>query len=342
MPDLAPLAEALEGTEWILHAASQDLPCLREIGLAPTRLFDTELAGRLLGHPRVGLSALLEQVLGFSLAKEHSAADWSTRPLPEPWLRYAALDVELLVELRDALEAELREAGKLEWALQEFDAARDAPPATPRVDPWRRTSGMHKIRRPRQLAVVRGLWYRATRSPAVATRRPGRVLPDSAIVAAAAAAVGAEPAPLSAIPAFHGRGARRHLDDWQSAVTSALALPETELPASSLPPTARRRRAPGPTATPTRRHGWRPHAPGSRRSPSSTTCRWRTWCPPTSSAGSPGRRRPADAGHVAQTLAAGGREAVAGGSGDPWAGDRAGGHRGGPARRRRRAGGRSS
>ena len=235
VPDLAVLAAALEGTEWILHAASQDLPCLREIGLAPDRLFDTELAGRLLGHARVGLSALLEQVLGFSLAKEHSAADWSTRPLPEPWLRYAALDVELLVELRDALEAELDDAGKLDWAWQEFDAARDAAPAAPRVDPWRRTSGMHKIRRPRQLAVVRGLWYRRDE---IARRRdtsPGRVLPDSAIVAAATAAVGPEPAPLSTLSAFHGRGARRHLTDWQAAVTAALALPESELPPSSLP-----------------------------------------------------------------------------------------------------------
>jgi ribonuclease D len=235
VPDLTVLAEALDGTEWILHAASQDLPCLREIGLAPTSLFDTELAGRLLGHARVGLSGLLEEVLGFSLAKEHSAADWSTRPLPEPWLRYAALDVELLVDLRDALEAELRDAGKLDWALQEFDAARDAPPAVPRVDPWRRTSGMHKIRRPRQLAVVRALWYRRDE---IARRRdtsPGRVLPDSAIVAAATAAVGTEPPPVSTLPAFHGRGAKRHLSDWQSAVTSALALPESELPPSSLP-----------------------------------------------------------------------------------------------------------
>jgi ribonuclease D len=235
VPDLAVLAEALEGTEWILHAASQDLPCLREIGLEPARLFDTELAGRLLGHARVGLSALLEQVLGFSLAKEHSAADWSTRPLPEPWLRYAALDVELLVELRDALESELDAAGKLDWAWQEFDAARDAPPALARVDPWRRTSGMHKIRRPRQLAVVRGLWYRRDE---IARRRdtsPGRVLPDSAIVAAASAAVGTEPAPLSTLAAFHGRGARRHLADWQAAFTAALALPDSELPPSSLP-----------------------------------------------------------------------------------------------------------
>ena len=59
MSDLTPLAEALTGPEWILHAATQDLPCLRELGLAPTSLFDTELAGRLLGYPRVGLATLV-------------------------------------------------------------------------------------------------------------------------------------------------------------------------------------------------------------------------------------------------------------------------------------------
>ena len=108
--------------EWILHAASQDLPCLSELGMWPDRLFDTELAARLAGLPRVGLAAVIEQLLGFGLAKEHSAADWSTRPLPEPWLRYAALDVEVLTELREELIELLEADGKLEFAEQEFAA----------------------------------------------------------------------------------------------------------------------------------------------------------------------------------------------------------------------------
>jgi ribonuclease D len=81
LPNLIPLQETLNGVDWILHAASQDLVCLAEVGLKPTaNVFDTELAGRLLGLPRVGLGALIETQLGYSLAKEHSAADWSTRP----------------------------------------------------------------------------------------------------------------------------------------------------------------------------------------------------------------------------------------------------------------------
>src|SRR5699024_8762752 len=97
--DLSELSVALSDTEMVLHAAHQDLPCLTEINLRPSRLFDTELAGRLLGYQKVGLGAMVERLLGLRLAKEHSAVDWSQRPLPKDWLRYAALDVEILVEL---------------------------------------------------------------------------------------------------------------------------------------------------------------------------------------------------------------------------------------------------
>ncbi|MEV5079918.1 ribonuclease D [Streptomyces sp. NPDC056159] len=228
-PDLSGLGGALSGVEWVLHAATQDLPCLREIGMLPTSLFDTELAGRLAGFPRVGLGAMVEGVLGFVLEKGHSAVDWSNRPLPEPWLRYAALDVELLVDLRDALEKELDRQGKLEWALQEFDAIASAPPAEPRKDPWRRTSGMHKVRRRRQLAVVRELWQTRDR---IAQRRdvsPGKVLSDAAIVEAALAL----PANLHALAALNGFGhrtGRRQLEQWQIAVERAKDLPESALP----------------------------------------------------------------------------------------------------------------
>lgn len=228
-PDLSELGEAISGAEWVLHAATQDLPCLREIGMIPTSIFDTELAGRLAGFPRVGLGAMVEGVLGFVLEKGHSAVDWSTRPLPDPWLRYAALDVELLVDLRDALEKELDRQGKLEWAREEFDAISSAPPAPPRQDPWRRTSGMHKVRRRRQMAVVRELW---TARDKVAQRRdvsPGKVLSDGAIVEAA---LGLPPNvhALSGLTGFGHRMGRRQLEQWQAAVDRAKALPDSELP----------------------------------------------------------------------------------------------------------------
>lgn len=229
-PDLAVLDQALAGAEWVLHAASQDLPCLAELGMRPRLLFDTELAGRLAGFERVGLGTLVEQVLGYGLEKGHSAADWSTRPLPREWLTYAALDVEVLIELRDALEAQLRKQGKLGWAREEFAALVSAPPATARTEPWRRTSGIHRIRSPRALATVRQLW--ATRDGIAQARdlAPGRVLPDSAIVAAAEADPRTAEA-LLGLPVFGGRATRRHVHTWYTAVEAARRLPDRELPA---------------------------------------------------------------------------------------------------------------
>ncbi|MCU1591040.1 MAG: ribonuclease, partial [Frankiales bacterium] len=215
-PDLSGLSDVLQDDEWILHAASQDLACLAEIGMVPPRIFDTELAGRLAGFERVGLGAMVENLLGLRLEKGHSAADWSTRPLPDSWLVYAALDVEVLIELRDLIEAELETQGKLAWAHEEFEAVLHAPPAPPRTDPWRRTSGIHRLRTRRQLAGVRALWEVRD---AMARRRdtaPGRILPDAAIVSAVSAAP-ASPADRLELPVFGGRATRRHVDTWFGA-----------------------------------------------------------------------------------------------------------------------------
>jgi ribonuclease D len=234
-PDLTGLDEALASTEVVLHAASQDLPCLAELGFRPRALFDTELAGRLLGFPRVGLGVLVESVLGWTLEKGHAAADWSVRPLAAELLRYAALDVELLVELRDALAVRLAEQGKTEWAEQEFAAVLAAKPPGPRPDPWRRTSGIHRVHSRRGLAIVRELWQERDK---IARRRdlsPGRVLPDAAIVEAARTLPGSQ-ADLADLPGFQSRGARRHASAWQRAVQRVRGQAEAELPGPALPP----------------------------------------------------------------------------------------------------------
>lgn len=225
------LAEVVNPLEWILHSADQDLPCLAELGLRPARLFDTELAGRLANLPRVNLAAMVEHELGFALAKGHGAADWSTRPLPDAWLNYAALDVELLIELRESIAAKLAEQGKLEWAEQEFEHVRTAPPAAPKPDRWRRTSDIHRVRGTRQLAIVRELWLARDEVAAKIDRAPGRVLPDSAIVEAALA----EPttiAELQALKIFGGPRQKRRSGIWLDAINRARALPAAELPSA--------------------------------------------------------------------------------------------------------------
>ncbi|MEU5840518.1 ribonuclease D [Rhodococcus sp. NPDC047139] len=227
--DLAPLAAVLNELEWVLHSADQDLPGLAELGLHPARLYDTELAGRLAGFPRVGLAALVAETLGLELRKGHGAADWSTRPLPESWLNYAALDVEPLVDLREAMARELERQNKTEWAAQEFEHIRLAGPPAPKPERWRRTSKIHMIKDRRRLAIVRELW---TTRDEIAARRdiaPGRILPDSAIVAAAEA----NPTTLEqlqALPVFGGPRQRRSARAWLNAIERARALPEDRLP----------------------------------------------------------------------------------------------------------------
>jgi ribonuclease D len=241
VPGLPGLADALAGPEWVLHAASQDLPCLAELRLHPTSLFDTELAGRLLGMERVGLGTIVEQLLGRSMRKAHGAADWSRRPLPEDWLEYAALDVEVLLDLRTILADRLEHAGKLPWAQQEFEAVRLAQP-TQRSDPWRRTSGIHRVRSTRGLAIVQALWQARDRIAERVDSAPGRLLPDSSIVAAGQS-LPRDVDALLALPDFHGRGAARHQRVWSRALRAAWALPEQDLPIAGArgegPPPAR-------------------------------------------------------------------------------------------------------
>ena len=228
-PDLSPLNEAIGGAEWILHAATQDLPCLAEVGLTPRQLFDTELAGRLLGLPRVGLAAVVEHYLQLTLAKEHSAVDWSTRPLPEPWLRYAALDVEVLVDLRNLMGVDLAAQGKAEWARQEFDALLSFTGPPPKVDPWRRTSGMHRVRHRRTAALVRELWEARDLIAQDRDMSPGRVLPDAVLVELATAA----PTKAAELPDTH-RSVRRYQRQWLDAIRRAQALTEAQLPPMTL------------------------------------------------------------------------------------------------------------
>ena len=232
----------LNTDEVILHASTQDLPCLRELGINPVKLFDTELAGRIAGLPRVGLGPLLESLMGVTLAKEHSAADWSARPLPKEWLTYAALDVELLVELRDSMNSILENAKKLRWANEEFASILLAPPAPPRVDPWRRTSGMHKIKRRDQLAIIKSLWTARDGVAAKQDIAPGKLLNDSAIVELAIAAPTNKKEFEKCLRPL-GLRARwmENLQLWLDSIAAAIAMPEEQWPAmrtnaDTLPP----------------------------------------------------------------------------------------------------------
>jgi ribonuclease D len=227
--DLGDLTAEFSGVEWIIHAAHQDLPCLREVGVDPHLLFDTELGARLAGLARVGLQGVVEDVLGLRLAKEHSAADWSTRPLPESWLTYAALDVELLPRVRDEIHRILEEQNKLDIAHEEFDAQLSLSSAPARTEPWRRLSGLHQVRGPRKLALARELWETRESYAQEIDTAPGRLVPDRSLIAA----VMADPPTkrdLAGLKEFHGRASRSQLDRWWGAIERGRAT--EDLPAA--------------------------------------------------------------------------------------------------------------
>ena len=223
------LVSTVNRVPWILHAATQDLPCLREVGFHPTSVYDTELAARLLGRPKVGLAALLEQELDIVLAKEHSAVDWSQRPLPQDWLAYAALDVEFLVELHERLAVALHEAERSTWYEQERALLLSFTGPAVREEPWRRVSGIHVLREPRRLGVVRALWEARDARARELDVSPGRVLHDTVIVDVAKHLPETQRAMESLRP-VHNRNVRKDPTYWWPAVHAALELPDTALP----------------------------------------------------------------------------------------------------------------
>ena len=244
--------EMLAREEWIIHASTQDLPCIREFGFTPTKLFDTELGARLAGLPRVGLGPLTEQLLSLSLAKEHSAVDWSIRPLHPEWRNYAALDVDVLPDLRDALLAILDRQGKVELVHEEFASVLASPEPEPRKDPWRRTSGIHHVKGRRGLGVVRELWFERDRIARERDIAAGRLFPDFAIsdLAIATRTLSADEFQRGSREIFHSSSHfQRHyrkygkelVGQWSAAIVRGLSLAEDELPAmrassDSLPP----------------------------------------------------------------------------------------------------------
>lgn len=234
-PDLKPLNRAIGKAEWILHDATQDLPCLSELGMRPQLLFDTELSAKLLNFEGFGLAAVMEQVLGITLAKEHSAADWSTRPLPSDWQTYAALDVDYLIDLRNELWLRLQDEDKDDWAEQEFDFLLDFQPPAPKPDPWRHVPGSGKVHAPRNLAALRELWYSRDELAQDEDLAPTKVLTNAAMIALAAGLPKGKRY-MGALEDFrHDRVGRKRADRWFAALRRSYQLSAQELPPRRAP-----------------------------------------------------------------------------------------------------------
>lgn len=230
---LAPLADVISDDEWVLHAANADLSSLAELGLRPNKIYDTELASRLLGFDRVGLGSMTENLLDTKLEKAYSRADWSTRPLPEPWLEYAALDVMLLPELRNATYELLRQQGKLRFAEEEFEALLSWQPKAESSEPWRKLSGFGKLRSPKQIAMAKELWIARDKFARQLDLAPGRILPNSALIAVALADPRSA-SELARLKDFTGKYSRTEIDRWWKAIRRAKVNAPVELKQASL------------------------------------------------------------------------------------------------------------
>ncbi|WP_250506010.1 HRDC domain-containing protein [Bowdeniella massiliensis] len=231
LPDLSALSDAMTDVTWVLHAASQDLPCLARVGMRPQEIFDTELAARLLGDPKVSLGAVVERELGIRLAKEFSAVDWSERPLPHEWLVYAALDVELLDQVMAKQQARLQAAGKLSWAREEFEFVRQADPPSTKPHQWRRISRLSDLKGGRQLAMARELWKERDAIGRETNTCPSRLLPDRNIIAL----VKANPRTSRQVKKLPGLRNRRLADHWLAAIERARLLDDSQLPSKRGP-----------------------------------------------------------------------------------------------------------
>ena len=213
----------LNSKPWLLHAATQDLPCLVELGFKSHTIIDTELASRLAGFERVGLGSMVEHLLGLELAKEHSASDWSLRPIPRELIDYAALDVDVLHELWTEIEKSLIEQNKIEWANQEFAALQHFEPKKPAAEPWRNLPGLSRVKDITKLKAAAALWLARDQIASETDIAPGRLIPDRAIMAAVEKLPRSKQE-LAQNKLFQGRASRTMLDTWWTAVAESPKL----------------------------------------------------------------------------------------------------------------------
>jgi ribonuclease D len=230
------LARIVSSKTWLLHSATQDLPCLAALGMTPRNLFDTELAARLCGMEKFGLGSIALELLDLEMAKEHSAADWSIRPIKPEMLNYAALDVDVMNDLYLALSSKLSELQRESWAEQEFAKLLGFKPKPPTRDAWRNLPGISKIKDKRRLQVAAGLYAARDEIAKSKDIAPGRLIPDRSIMAA----VNQLPTTkkdLAANKEFQGRASRSLLAEWWLAIanSSGMEIDEVELDPNHIP-----------------------------------------------------------------------------------------------------------
>lgn len=229
LPGLGRLLEDRD-VEVVFHDADYDLRLLRQdYGWHVTHIFDTRIAAQLLGIRSFGLAALLEKFFGVKLDKQHQRADWSMRPLTPSMLDYAAQDTRYLLDLRDELSTGLVQAGRLEWAMEEFERLERVAFAPDSAEgAFLRLKGARDLTR-RELAVLRELVAWREGRAAELDRSTFRVIGNEALLEISRR----QPVTRDSLAEIRGvpRGVlERHAAELVDGVKRGLAVPEGELP----------------------------------------------------------------------------------------------------------------
>ena len=226
--DLSPLGGLLAdpSVEKIFHSSDYDLALLKtQYNWTVCNLFDTMWAGRVLGFKKMGLAAVLEDLLGVYLSKKFQKANWARRPLPENWLDYAANDTRYLLPLRDRLAERLEAEGRMEEALEIFAAGCEVEPIVRPfdVESFWTIQGVRALE-PRAQAVFRALYAWRENEAKRRDVPPFKVINNQSLVLVAKAAAGGE-GPLTRAPGVSDKTLARLGGGLQAAVEKGRKAP---------------------------------------------------------------------------------------------------------------------
>lgn len=232
--DLSPLVKALSSRLMILHGADYDLRLLkRSFKFEPAEVFDTMLAGQLLGYQQIGLAALVERHFGAALCKKGQRSDWSRRPLTDEQLEYAVNDTRYLHALAKLFATELDKLGRRDWHREMcthlIKTVTDSAPVDVDQDRAWRIRGWMKLRSKRARAILREVWFWRDAEARAADKAPFKFLANDAMIEIAAWAEHNDN--LDEIPRLSWNCSKgRRFRDLKDAILRAKSLPESELP----------------------------------------------------------------------------------------------------------------
>jgi len=231
----------------ILHDAAYDLRMMKlSFGFYPKgEVFDTMVAGQLLGYHYLGLSAMLEEFFGVELAKTGQKSDWSQRPLSKSLLRYASFDTFYLHRLADQLRGQLESLGRLSWHAESCDkvvrAALEEKADVDADQAWR-IKGTKQLGKG-ALAMIKELWHWREQESQKADIPPFKVMVPKLLIHLAAWASSHPKEPLSKGPRLSRSCSGRRLEELKKAIAIAHNMPESQRP-GHLKPKNRGRAAP--------------------------------------------------------------------------------------------------